>query len=66
MRTVVAIKQILDPAGVVVNVKRERIFVNREDYVLGPADKCAVEVALRLRESLGGDVVALTRDEREA
>ncbi|MGC8837014.1 MAG: electron transfer flavoprotein subunit beta/FixA family protein [Anaerolineae bacterium] len=60
MRIVVAIKQILNPAGVVVNLRREMIFVNREEYILGPADKCALEVALQWKEAVGAEVVAVS------
>ncbi|MBC7223741.1 MAG: hypothetical protein H5T59_05645 [Anaerolineae bacterium] len=60
MRVVVAIKQILDPAGVVVNLRREMIFVNREEYILGPADRCALEVALQWKEATGAEVIAVS------
>lgn len=60
MRIVVAVKQILDPTGVVVNLRRERVFINREDYILGPADKCALEVAVQLKEAAGAEVMTLT------
>ena len=52
MRIVVAIKQVLDPRGFTVNRKAEKIFVNREEYVINPADKCALEAALQM----AGDV----------
>lgn len=60
MRVVVAIKQILNPAGVVVNLRREMIFVNREEYILGPADRCALEVALQWKDATGAEVVAVS------
>ena len=44
-RIVVTIKQILDPSGFTVNRKREKIFVNREEYIVNPADLNALEVA---------------------
>jgi len=36
MKIVVAIKQVLDPLGFTVNRKAEKIFVNREEYVINP------------------------------
>jgi electron transfer flavoprotein beta subunit len=59
MKTIVLIKQIMDPSGVTVRRDKERIFINREDYVVDPASKAAVEAALRLRGE-GDEVVALS------
>jgi electron transfer flavoprotein beta subunit len=50
MKIVVAIKQILDPTGFTVNRKRERIFVNREEYIVNPADLNALEMALGVKD----------------
>ena len=64
MRILVIIGSVLDPGGIVVNRGRGRIFVNREEYVVQPADRCALEAALRIKESLqphGAEVVALPR-----
>ncbi|MGQ9515929.1 MAG: electron transfer flavoprotein subunit beta/FixA family protein [Anaerolineae bacterium] len=60
MRIVVAIKQILDPEGITVNRRRERIFVNREERIINPADKCALEAALRLKDAHNATVIALS------
>lgn len=59
MRIVVAVKQILDPHGFTVNRKAEKIFVNREEYIINPADKCALEVALKLKDAAGAEVIVL-------
>ena len=59
MRVVVAIKQVLDPRGFTVNRKAERIFVNREEHIINPADKCALEVALQLKDAAGAQVVVV-------
>src|SRR4030042_427753 len=59
MKIVVAIKQVLDPRGFPVNRKAEKIFVNREEYIINPAGRCALEVALRLKDADGAEVVAL-------
>jgi len=69
MRIVVILGQVLDPSGIVIKRRAGRIFVNREEYVLQPADRCALEAALRiknaalagLRPSQGVEVVALPR-----
>ena len=59
-KIVVTIKQILDPTGFTVNRRRERIFVNREEYIVNPADLNALELALRVKdESEDVEVIAL-------
>jgi electron transfer flavoprotein beta subunit len=60
MRIVVAIKQILDPRGFVVNRRVEKIFVNRQEWIVNPADLCALEAALRLKEQLGAELIVLS------
>ena len=49
MKIIVCIKQILDPRGLTVNRKAEKVFVNREEYVLDPASKAALEVAEQIK-----------------
>lgn len=60
MKILVPIKQILDPAGLTVNRKAGKVFVNKEDYRMNPASKCALEAALRLKDTAGADVIAVT------
>jgi electron transfer flavoprotein beta subunit len=60
MRIIVPIKQILDPSGITVNRRAERIFINREEYIINPNDKNALEEALRLKGEQGAEVVAVT------
>ncbi len=62
MRILVVIGRVLDPAGILVNPRAGRIFVNREEYVLQPADRCALEAALQIKDAVGAEVVALPRD----
>jgi electron transfer flavoprotein beta subunit len=50
---------VLDPRGFTVNRKAEKIFVNREEYIINPADRCALEAALRLKEAAGAEVIVL-------
>jgi len=69
MRILVVIGRVLDPSGMVVNRRRGRIFINREEYLINPADRCALEAALRIKDATGGstglttsvEVVALPR-----
>lgn len=63
MRVIVPIKQILDPTGFTVHRRLERIFINREDYIINPNDKNALEEALRLRDAHGVEVIALSLGE---
>ncbi len=59
MRIIVAIKQILDPSGLSFRRDKERMFVNREEYIIDPGSKSAVEAALRVKGD-GDQVVALS------
>jgi electron transfer flavoprotein beta subunit len=61
VQVIVVIGRVLDPAGIVVNRRRGRIFVNREEYILQPADRCALEAALRIKDATAAEVVALPR-----
>jgi electron transfer flavoprotein beta subunit len=66
MKIVVPIKQILDPRGITVRRDKERIFVNREEFIIGPGSKAAVEAALRLKEAGEATVVALSMGKPQA
>lgn len=68
MKIIVPIKQTLDPAGVTVRRDKERIFVNREEYILEPGSLAAIEAALRLRdgEEAAHTVVAVSLGEPRA
>jgi electron transfer flavoprotein beta subunit len=61
MRIVAILGRVLDPAGIVVNRRRGRIFVNREEYVMQPADRCALEAALQIKDGGDAEVIALPR-----
>jgi len=61
MRIIVLIGRVLDPRGIVVNRRRGRIFVNREEYLLQPADRCALEAALRVKDATDAEVVVFPR-----
>jgi electron transfer flavoprotein beta subunit len=66
MRIIVPIKQILDPRGLTIRRDKERVFVNREEYIIDPGSKAAIEAALRLKEDTGATVIAITVGEPRA
>jgi electron transfer flavoprotein beta subunit len=49
MKIIALVKQILDPAGISVRRDKERVFINKEEYIVGPGSKAAIEAALRLK-----------------
>lgn len=60
MRIIIPIKQILDPSGILVRRDKERIFINREDYILDPGSKAALEAALRIKDVLHTELIAIS------
>ncbi len=65
MKIVVTIKQILDPTGITVRRDKERVFINREEYILDPGSKAAIEAALQLKGD-GDEIVALSMGKPQA
>jgi electron transfer flavoprotein beta subunit len=61
MKVIVVVGRVLDPKGIVVNRRAGRIFVNREEYVMQPADACALEAALQIKDGSDAEVVAFPR-----
>ncbi|MBC7249244.1 MAG: electron transfer flavoprotein subunit beta/FixA family protein [Anaerolineae bacterium] len=59
MRIIVPIRQILDPRGFTVSPRHERIFINREEYIINPNDKNALEVALSLKDAGDAEVIVI-------
>ena len=57
MRIIVPLRRVLDPAGIVAHRRLQRIFVNREEYIIQPADHCALEAALRIKDATGAEVI---------
>jgi electron transfer flavoprotein beta subunit len=51
---------VLDPAGIVAHRRLRRLFVNREEYLIEPADHCALEAALRIKDDVGAEVVVVS------
>lgn len=61
MNIVVCIKAVLDPRGMTVNRKAEKVFINREDYLIDPGSKAALEAAAALKaQQPGAQVIALS------
>jgi electron transfer flavoprotein beta subunit len=58
MRILVLLQQILDPAGLMVNRKAGKVFVNREEHMINPADKRALDAALAIKDSGDAAVTA--------
>jgi electron transfer flavoprotein beta subunit len=65
VKIIVAIKQILDPRGITFRRDKERMFINREEYILGPGSKAALEAALQLQGD-GDELVAVSMGKRQA
>ena len=57
MRILVILRRVLDPAGIVAHRRLRRIFVNREVYLIEPADHCAIEAALRIKDTTDAEVI---------
>jgi electron transfer flavoprotein beta subunit len=59
MKVLVCVKQVLDPTGLTINRKAEKVFVNREEFILDPASKAALEAASDLKQA-GAEVIAIS------
>ncbi len=59
MKVLVCVKQVLDPGGITVNRKAEKVFINREEFILDPACRAALEAAHDLKES-DAEVIAIS------
>jgi electron transfer flavoprotein beta subunit len=60
VRIVIPLRRVLDPAGIVAHRRLRRLFINREEYIIQPADHSALEAALRLRDSAGAEVIVVS------
>ncbi len=60
MRIVVILRRVLDPAGIVAHRRLRRLFINREEYILQPADHSALEAALRIKDASEAEVVVIS------
>jgi len=66
MRIVVCVKRVYDPKTIRVSRSREELDLREAVKITNPADRYALEAALRLREVAGGEVIAVTVDEPAA
>ncbi len=61
MNVLVCVKQVLDPSGITVNRKAEKLFINREEFILEPASKAALEAANDLKQAgAASQVIAIS------
>jgi electron transfer flavoprotein beta subunit len=60
MRIIVPLRRVLDPAGIVAHRRLRRLFINREEYMIEPADHCALEAALHIKDEAGAEVVVVS------
>src|SRR5579872_51373 len=60
MQICVCVKQTPDSSSVYIDPISGQVDVERFVQILNPADACALEAAVRLKEQLGGTVLALT------
>ncbi len=66
MQIYVCVKQTPDSASVYIDPISGQVDVERFVQILNPADACAIEAAVRLKEQVGGTVTALTLGPRDA
>jgi electron transfer flavoprotein beta subunit len=59
MKILVCVKQVLDPSGITVNRRAEKVFISREEFILDPASKAALEAAHNLKQA-GAEVIAIS------
>ncbi len=66
MQIYVCVKQTPDGASVYIDPITGQVDVERFVQILNPADACAIEAAVRLKEQVGGTVTVLTLGPRDA
>lgn len=66
MRIIVCVKQTPDSSSVYIDPITGQIDAERFVQVLNPADACAIEAAVRLKEQLGGTIHAITSGPKDA
>ena len=60
MRIIVCVKQVYDPKSIRISRSREELDMREAVLITNPPDRYALEAALRLRETAGSEVIALT------
>jgi len=66
MHIIVCVKQTPDSSSVYVDPITGQIDAERFVQILNPADACAIEAAVRLKEQLGGTIQAITLGPKDA
>lgn len=66
MHIIVCIKQTPDSSSVYIDPITGQVDAERFVQILNPADACAIEAAVRLKEQLGGTVQAITLGPKDA
>ena len=66
MHIYVCVKQTPDGASVYIDPITGQVDIERFVQILNPADACAIEAAVRLKEQIGGTVTVLTLGPRDA
>jgi len=57
MNILVLLRSVRDPAGFTINRRAQKIFINRERFLLNPSDRNALEMALSLAGTAGEVIV---------
>jgi len=57
MNILVLLRSVRDPAGFTINRRAQKIFINRERFLLNPSDRNALEMALTLAGTAGQVIV---------
>ncbi len=60
MRVIVPIKQVRDPRGIKVDLRRQQVSLEEADLVINPVDRNALEEALTLKDKLGARVTIIS------
>src|SRR5260370_21113932 len=66
MHSLVCIKQTPDSSSVYIDPITGQVDYERFVQILNPADACAVEAAVRLKEQSGGSIMAITLGPQDA
>src|ERR1051326_7349262 len=66
MHSIVCVKQTPDSSSVYIDPISGQVDEDRFVQILNPADACAVEAAVRLKERFGGHVTVLSVGPRDA
>jgi electron transfer flavoprotein beta subunit len=57
MKILILFKPILDPAGMMINRKAGKVFINKKEWLMNPSDARALEGALKIKAIKGDTVI---------